>query len=92
MMTGRGWISVFCGSSSGTHLEYTTAAWLLGQEIARRGYGLLYGGSDLGLMGEVSFAAYLRGSKVRGVISRLNSQLRFSQKNKTLDSTPCPLR
>lgn len=41
-------IAVFCGASSGTSPEYVAAAKALGEEMARRGIGLVYGGGNVG--------------------------------------------
>ena len=61
-------ICVYCGSSAGVEAEYTRKASALGTEIARRGYGLVYGGGNLGLMGAVSRAAHTGGATVYGII------------------------
>lgn len=61
-------ICVFCGSSAGVDDIYTQQAEALGAEIARRGYGLVYGGGNLGLMGAVSRAAFAGGAAVFGII------------------------
>ena len=61
-------ICVFCGSSPGADGIYTQQAGALGAEIARRGYGLVYGGGNLGLMGAVSRAAFAGGATVFGII------------------------
>ena len=61
-------ICVFCGSSPGVDGIYTQQAEALGAEIARRGYGLVYGGGNLGLMGAVSRAAHAGGATVSGII------------------------
>ena len=61
-------ICVYCGSSAGVDREYTRQATALGTEIACRGYGLVYGGGNLGLMGAVSRAAYAAGANVYGII------------------------
>ena len=37
-------IAVFCGASSGNGPEYLECARLLGEEMVRRGIGLVYGG------------------------------------------------
>jgi uncharacterized protein (TIGR00730 family) len=42
----------------------------LGAELGRRGYGLVYGGGQIGLMGELADAAMAAGSEVTGVIPR----------------------
>ncbi len=61
-------ICVYCGSSAGVEAEYSRKAAALGTEIARRGYGLVYGGGNLGLMGAVSRAAHSGGATVYGII------------------------
>lgn len=54
---GRGSkIAVFCGASAGSSPEYVAAAKALGEEMARRGIGLVYGGGNVGLMGAVAEA------------------------------------
>lgn len=63
-------ICVFCGSSSGARASYAAAAQALGQEIAARGMGLVYGGASVGLMGTVADAALAAGAEVTGVIPR----------------------
>jgi len=62
------YISVFCGSSSGNEMIYTEKAFLLGQIIARKGYGVVYGGARVGLMGAVASGALSQGGEVIGVI------------------------
>ena len=47
-------ICVFCGSSPGAKPEYSQTAKDLGATLALNGYELIYGGSDLGLMGVVA--------------------------------------
>ena len=61
-------ICVFCGASVGVDEHYSRLAADLGAEIARRGYELVYGGGNLGLMGAVSRAAYNGGATVYGII------------------------
>lgn len=62
------YISVFCGSSSGNEGIFVEQAALLGQVIARRGYGVVYGGAHVGLMGAVANGALSEGGEVIGVI------------------------
>jgi uncharacterized protein (TIGR00730 family) len=68
MLTNRKWVCVFCGSANGAKAEYVAAARELGRTIAERGYGLLYGGATVGLMGAVADAALAAGGEVVGVI------------------------
>jgi len=61
-------VCVNCGSSSGARPDYVQAAQTLGAALADRGLTLIYGGSDLGLMGAVAESALARGGKVIGII------------------------
>lgn len=62
-------ICVFCGSNHGARPAYTAAAQELGQVLARRGLTLVYGGTDVGLMGVLANAALEAGGQVTGVIT-----------------------
>ena len=61
-------ICVFCGSSAGSRPEYCAAAGELGTELVRRHLGLVYGGSNVGLMGIVADAVLAAGGEAIGVI------------------------
>ena len=61
-------ICVFCGSNSGGRPEYPAAAKVMGDEIARRGMELVYGGGNVGLMGIVADAVLAGVGNVIGVI------------------------
>ncbi len=63
-------ICVFCGSSSGNRPDYLEAANQLGTALAKAGIGLVYGGAQVGLMGEVANAALAAGGEVIGVIPK----------------------
>lgn len=63
-------ISVFAGSNAGARPSYPVAARELGAEIARRGYGMVYGGASCGLMGACADAALAGGAEVVGVLPR----------------------
>lgn len=67
-------ISVFCGSSMPRNKEIAGAVAALGRLIAQEGHTLLYGGSNLGLMGAVSGAALEQGGRVVGVIPTFFSE------------------
>ncbi|MBQ0931975.1 TIGR00730 family Rossman fold protein [Ideonella sp. 4Y16] len=61
-------VCVYCGSRHGVRPEYTTAARAMGQAIGERGWRLVYGGGNVGLMGEVADATLAAGGTVLGVI------------------------
>ena len=61
-------VCVFAGSSRGVSPAYAEAARELGREIAKRNLRMVYGGGNVGLMGECAHAAQEGGSEVVGVI------------------------
>ena len=63
-------ICVFCGSSSGASPEYQAAATRLGHLLAERRIALVYGGSNVGLMGALADAVLAAGGHAIGVIPR----------------------
>ncbi len=67
----KGRISVFTGSSTGTRAEYADAARELGRLLVERGYGLVYGGGNVGLMAVVADAVLECRGQVIGVIPEL---------------------
>ncbi len=67
-------ISVFCGATLPRNPEYINAAHQLGILLAQHGHTLLYGGSNLGLMGVVSSATLEGGGHVVGVIPSFFSE------------------
>ncbi|HWU24795.1 MAG TPA: TIGR00730 family Rossman fold protein [Rhizomicrobium sp.] len=66
--TTRHTICVFCGSSYGSNPVYAATAKRLGEGIAQHGYALLFGGGNVGLMGEVARAATAGGANVKGIL------------------------
>lgn len=61
-------VAVYCGARHGLRPEYTAAARELGTLLAARGLTLVYGGGNVGLMGEVAHACLAAGGQVVGVI------------------------
>jgi len=61
-------ICIFCGSQVGTNGLYRQAATALGHLLVRNGYGLVYGGGHVGLMGVIADAVLASGGEVIGVI------------------------
>lgn len=61
-------ICVNCGSSPGFNPCYMAMAKQLGQALVDQRYELVYGGADVGLMGEVANTVLKAGGVVRGVI------------------------
>ena len=61
-------LCVFCGARHGKRPEYAAAAQALGRTLAERGIELVYGGGNIGLMGEVADACMSAGGSAIGVI------------------------
>ncbi|BEV00403.1 TIGR00730 family Rossman fold protein [Novosphingobium olei] len=61
-------IAVYCGSASPADPRYVALAREVGQTLATRGIGVVYGGGRLGLMGAVAAGALEAGGEVIGVI------------------------
>ncbi|MEN9418669.1 MAG: hypothetical protein RI988_2289 [Pseudomonadota bacterium] len=63
-------LCVYCGSRPGTRAEYLGAAKAVGRAIGQRGWQLVYGGGNVGLMGALADAALAHGGHVVGVIPK----------------------
>ena len=61
-------VCVFCGSSTGNNSKYRAAAKHLGKLLAARKLTLVYGGGNVGLMGEIADSVLAHGGKAIGVI------------------------
>jgi uncharacterized protein (TIGR00730 family) len=61
-------VCVFCGSRPGRNPAHVIAARETGEMLARRGWRLVFGAGDVGLMGEVAKAAGAAGAPLMGVI------------------------
>lgn len=63
-------VCVFCASAKGNEPEFCAAASVLGRTLAEAGWGLVYGGGQIGLMGILADAAIEAGGETIGVIPR----------------------
>ena len=63
-------VCVFTGAASGINKLYKDAAYQMGQMLASRGLGLVYGGGKLGLMGAVADGMLAANGKVTGIIPK----------------------
>ena len=61
-------LAVYCGSATPADPRYIELARAVGETLARRGIGVVYGGGKLGLMGAVAYGALDAGGEVIGVI------------------------
>ncbi|WP_292452657.1 TIGR00730 family Rossman fold protein [Methylibium sp.] len=63
-------VCVYCGSREGANPAFAEAANAVGDAIGKRGWRLVYGGAQVGLMGVLADAALAAGASVVGVIPR----------------------
>jgi uncharacterized protein (TIGR00730 family) len=68
MRSLKGNICVFTGSRQGRRTDYVDAARQIGRELVERGYGLVYGGGNVGLMTVVADTVLAGHGHVTGVI------------------------
>ncbi len=61
-------ICVFCGSNTGVQPGYARLAAEVARTLVSSGYGIVYGGGSIGLMGVLADAALAAGGDVTGVI------------------------
>lgn len=64
------YLCVFCGSSKGETAIYAETARRFGEALAGRGWGVVYGGGHIGLMGVLADTVLQAGKPVIGVIPR----------------------
>ncbi|WP_018296703.1 TIGR00730 family Rossman fold protein [Corynebacterium lubricantis] len=63
-------VAVYCGSTHGTKPIYAESARLMGETIAKNQQVLVFGGGNIGLMGELADSVLAHGGEVIGVMPR----------------------
>ena len=74
-------ICVFCGSSSGFDKDFGFQAELLGKKLIKNNIDLVYGGTDVGLMGTLANSVLNDGGKVIGVIPDFIKEFKLAHDN-----------
>jgi uncharacterized protein (TIGR00730 family) len=64
-------LAIFCGSNPGARPDYVEAARSLGRLLAQRGIGIVYGGSNVGLMAALADSMMDELGDIIGVIPRM---------------------
>ncbi len=64
-------LAIFCGSNPGARPDYLEAARLLGKLLSERGIGIVYGGSNVGLMAALADTMLDELGDIIGVIPRM---------------------
>jgi len=83
MTTSQKNIAVYCGSSAGRGEQYLAVAREMGTALARRGYGTVYGGAQVGMMGALADAALAAGGQVIGVIPHVLEKVEITHRGLT---------
>ena len=76
-------IAVYCGSSNKVHASYLELAFQVGQQLATKGIGVVYGGGNVGLMKAVADGALNQGGDAIGVIPKSLETLELAHPNLT---------
>ncbi len=63
-------ICVYCGSGPGRNPAYLAAAKEFGRLCARQNIGIVYGGANIGIMGELAQSALDEGGHVTGILPK----------------------
>ena len=71
-------VCVFCGSKKGESPHYENLAVDLADAIADRGWGMVYGGGNVGLMGVLADRVVERGAEAIGVIPESLAELELA--------------
>ena len=61
-------LCVFCGSNEGLRPEFSAVTRQLGHLLVQQGWGLVYGGGNIGLMGILATTVLQEGGRVIGII------------------------
>lgn len=82
-------VCVYCSSSDRIDQRYFAAARALGEGIAQRGWGLVYGGGSVGLMGAVAISVQAAGGTVIGIIPQalLDREVGYLEANELIVTT-----
>ena len=70
-------VSVYCASSKSCDPAYHDAARVLGGELAKRGFTIVYGGGGQGSMGALADGALAASGEVIGILPRFMSELEW---------------
>lgn len=61
-------VAVYCGSRTGHNPVYVETAFALGEQLAQAGFGVVYGGASIGIMGAVADGVLSQNGVVVGVV------------------------
>ncbi|MCU4155951.1 TIGR00730 family Rossman fold protein [Carboxylicivirga sp. A043] len=73
-------VTVFCASSPKVDEVYMNEAALLAEELVKSGYGIVYGGGAVGLMGSLANRALELNGRVKGIIPHFMVEVEWEHK------------
>ena len=76
-------LCVFTGAASGSDLRFAEAAHQLGQILASRNLGLVYGGGKSGLMGKIADAVIASDGHATGIIPKFLDNVEIAHRGLT---------
>src|SRR5689334_3145900 len=76
-------VCVFCGGNPGARPAYGAAARRLGEVLSAEGLSLVYGGTEVGLMGIVADAVLRGGGQAIGVVPGFLAEKEIAHKGLT---------
>lgn len=74
-------ICVYCASSAKIAAKYFEAADALGEDMAKQGHTLVYGGGSVGLMGRMADVMLHHGGHVVGILPRFMDEVEWGHKS-----------
>ena len=80
-------VCVFCGSACGKDSAYAREMYKLGKHISNNNWNLIYGGGNLGLMGEIARGFDKSKSKLVSIVPRSLDKKNILVGTKVLDIT-----
>ena len=73
-------VCIYCASSTSIDEKYIKVAEVLAEELVKNGYGVVYGGGEVGLMGAVANKVLSMNGKITGVIPRFMVEVEWAHK------------
>ena len=77
-------IAVYCGSSNKVSKKYRNEAIKIGEYLAKNNFKIIYGGGNMGLMGDIANSAIDKGGDVFGIITEY--LIDIEKKNESLNN------
>lgn len=73
-------VCVYCASSTSIPEKYTKVAEELAEELVKEGYGVVYGGGEVGLMGALANKVLSLNGAIKGVIPHFMVEVEWAHK------------